>query len=95
MDGWVDAWVGGWVDVHPYNFIVHMMFFGRNTLLHLTKKTKTYTRCENWLYRTIEEERDKRLEQEAQARQLEEEAEAELRDTRRKAKEEREKRWFI
>ena len=77
-------------------FIVHIIFLEGIRYFTLCE-TKTYssTRCENWLYRTIEEEREKRLEQEAQARQLEEEAEAELRETRRKAKEEREKRWFI
>ena len=43
--------------------------------------------------RTIEEEREKRLVQENEARREEEEAEKALKEAKRKAKEEREKRY--
>ena len=46
----------------------------------------------NAVFRTLQEEKEKRLEQEAQARQLEQDAEEQLREARKKAKEERERK---
>lgn len=57
------------------------------------RKIKSSNKFVQW-HRTIEEEREKRLAQETEARKQEEEAEQALKEAKKKAKEEREKRYL-